>query len=771
MFALVAVLGLVGFVAFEWLMWRTPEGPQPSSTRDDSGAAVPHPAWSSSRPDEEAPAAQAQLAGRVLELSGAPIAEAMVCAVYESGTHETRAHAPSCAVTLADGKYELAHLEAARAFKLGATAKGHAPQTWMGKAGEKTLRLADGERKDNVDLVLAAGGVAVRGRVKDALGGVVPGALVTISPEEPGAPIPTTTDPKGEFVAWVTPGLVRVHASAAGYTDAYGSGHAPQHRFELSLLPASAIVGRAIDRATLVPVPNARIDAIAVDQMGKKSAQTQEDGTFRIEGLAPGKYRLEGMAPGLSGYARAPLVVGVADTSQEVVVELERSPAVNARVLESDTRAPCHGGEVTLHDKRVGEYAIGTIEADGAVHFMAVLPGTYAVEVACDDHAAKSKYPAVTVGKTELAQIVWEVDRGSEVRGFVVDAAGKPVQNASVRAEPEDGQSRPSSQTDVKGAFALLGLSSGKYTITASRESAGAEVQEHVEVDGHRPATDVRLELGKGGKLTGTVTDADGKPAVGVTVALTGPTYARVETHDDGTYAATGLLGGNYRVTVSSSASRLRLLGAAGEDIGEALQLKVPAGGDVKKPLVVERRGGTIEGNVVDARGEALPDFFVDFLRSDKTVRGSRMGALGEGRVITDARGHFRLENLAVGEYTVRAFRQSGAQGATQHVKTGAVDARIEISPQGAVTGVVKTDRGQVPDRFTVQLSGKGVHRSEPFFHTQGAFAMTELGPGSYQVEIDAPEGTGTGTAVITALGNTTLEIVLTPKAEPKDDD
>ncbi len=779
MFALVAVLALAGFVAFEWFMWRAPSDPQ--AAKNDTGAPVPHAAGAAGAAgtvDDVPVTARAEVRGHVLELSGAPIPDAMVCAMFEHRKSSTAAEAPRapmCATTNASGAYELLGVEADRAIKLGANAPGHKPQTWIAKNGDATLRLSADERRADVDLILTPGGVAVRGRVKDALGGVVPGALIVVTPQDGGGPIPTTTDAKGEFIAWVAPGMVRVHATAQGYTETGASGHAPEHRFELSLLPGSAIVGRAIERLTSAPVANAQIEAIATDQPGRKSARTNEDGSFRIEGLAPGKYRLEGLAPGLSGYARVTVLVGVADTSHETIVELERSPPVSARVMESATHAPCTGGEVTLHDKRVGEFAMGTIEPDGAVHFTAVLPGTYSVDVSCDDHARKAKYPTVTVGTKAIDELVWEVDRGSEVRGFVVDASGKPVANAQVRADPEDSFSRPASQTDAHGAFTLRGLAAGKYSVVASHEGAGAEAQQPIEVDGRRVTSDIRIELGKGGKISGSIVDQDNRPLASVSVNMSGATYTRVETHEDGSFVATGLAPGNYRMTVSAGPMRLRVIGDKPEDTSEVVQVSLPLGGDVKKALMVERRAGFIEGTVVDARGEGLPDFFVDALRTDKPQKGMRRGTtvvndVNEGRVITDARGHFRVESLATGEYTVRAYKQSGVQGVTPRVVTGATDAKVQMSAPGAVTGSLKVERGKLPDRFTARISG-GVHRSEPFFHTGGAFAFPDLAPGSYQVEIDAPEGTGNGTVTV-ALGEiATMEISLTPKAdEPSED-
>ena len=763
--AVVAVLAAFG--GFEWLMWRTPsEAKTAQDTAENKVETPEHAAWAAAHPDEAQPAdtPHAQVSGRVLETNGTPIGDASVCAWFER-TGPTRADelAPNCSTTGADGKYVLAEVHVAVSFKVSATAAGHVPASYASKTGEHELRLAVSEQKDGIDLALASGGVAVHGRVKDALGGMVPGAAVAVAMADDSGTAATTTDDKGEFVAYVAAGLVRVQASAPGYTEAFASGYAPEHHFELSLLPGSVIVGRAIERPAGTPVANAEIAAIATDQRGRKSARTAEDGTFRIEGLSPGNYRLEGIAPGLSGYARLAVIVGVAETSHDTVVELDRSPPVTAHVLESDTHLPCTSGEVTMRDKRVNEYAVGTIEPDGAVRFVAVLPGTYSVDVSCDDHIAQPKYADLTIATKPLEGIVWEVTRGSLARGFVVDATGKAVANATVRAESEEGSSRPFTHTDTSGAFTLKGLSAGKYVVSATAERAGAESHVDVEVDGHRDARDLRIELGRGAKLIGSVTDADGKPVSGIAINLSGPTYTRVETRDDGSFLATGLVPGAYRATAAADAMRLRFIGPGGEDIGEMAPVQVLAGEDVKKALVVERRTGSLEGRVVDGRGEALPDFFVEALRTGG--RSRRSYGANPGRVITDSSGHFKLERLGDGDYTVRAYRQSGAVGMVEHASVGATDLRIAVVA-GNLSGTVTGPNGERPDRFTVQVvnKSKGVTRNESVFHTAGAFSISELPPGTYDVSADAAEGVGHGTVTVTDGAPGVLDISLEAK-------
>jgi protocatechuate 3,4-dioxygenase beta subunit len=770
--AVVALIG--GFIAFEWRMWHPPAS-EPSRSADTAGSssAVSSSSWFSAPPDQpETDKPHARIAGRVLNPAGGAIPDAAVC-LWPEGSMRGTTPPPTCATTGPSGAYEIASAPAGVVFKLGATAAGHAPATYS-KKGEARITLSDGEARDGVDIVLGAGGVALRGHVKDMLGGDVPGAAIVVSFGDDHAPLQTASDTKGEFIAWVPPGFARVTATAPGYTEGVASGYAPEHRFDVALLPGSAIVGRAITRPGGEPVANAEIDAIAIDQHGKKSVRSAEDGSFRIEGLSPGKYRLEGLAPGLSGYAKMPVLVGLAETSNETIVELDKSPQVNARVLETGSHTPCTGGEVTLHDKRIGEFAMGTIEQDGNVHFVAVLPGTYEVDVSCDDHLSKEKYDTVKIADKALGGIVWEVDRGSEVRGMVVDANGFAVANAVVRTDTESGTTHTSTRTDAQGAFVMRGVAPGRYDIVASSAESGTEEHESVEVTARHDATGVRVQLGRGARITGTVVDADGKPVAGAFVNVSGPTFEQAGTKEDGTFVAKGLRAGNYSVNVVADTQRLRFIGPSGEETTDSTTISITAAEEVKRTLTVERRAGFIEGRVVDARGAPLPDFFVDAQRINNKGRGRRGMTVGASatRVVTDTTGRFRIEKLADGEYNVRAFRQSGAQGFVERVAVGSTDVRVQVTA-GAIIGTVTGADGARPDRFTVHFSnGKrgGIYRNENVFHSDGGFALAELPPGTYEVSIEAPEGEGTATAVVKEGETATIAVKLTAKQpEPEE--
>jgi tetratricopeptide (TPR) repeat protein len=63
----------------------------------------------------------------------------------------------------------------------------------------------------------------------------------------------------------------------------------------------------------------------------------------------------------------------------------------------------------------------------------------------------------------------------SVVRGKVTDAQGKPVQDATVLFEAVDANRKTQTKTDKNGDFLQVGLSSGSYKVTASKDKVGTQ--------------------------------------------------------------------------------------------------------------------------------------------------------------------------------------------------------------------------------------------------------------------------------------------------------
>jgi tetratricopeptide (TPR) repeat protein len=63
----------------------------------------------------------------------------------------------------------------------------------------------------------------------------------------------------------------------------------------------------------------------------------------------------------------------------------------------------------------------------------------------------------------------------SVVRGKVTDAQGKPVPDATILFEATDANRKTNTKTDKNGDFLQVGLASGAYKVTASKDKVGAQ--------------------------------------------------------------------------------------------------------------------------------------------------------------------------------------------------------------------------------------------------------------------------------------------------------
>jgi protocatechuate 3,4-dioxygenase beta subunit len=752
------------------------------------GAGAASAARPGSRPDPHL-AAKARITGHVRDGAGATLPDADVCASFWSkdlGADDVRL--PRCVRSAADGAYALTELLPAE-YSVSASAAGKKPSLYREPIHhDESFRLRAGEARDGVDLVLDDGGVEVHGKVKDISGGVVAGALVIAHSGGrwgQGAASLTRSDAQGEFVVWTAPGEVWASAEAEGYSNGWTSSTEPGRTLEILLTPESVLVGRVVEAGSERPVAHARVGASS-DEYGfgyagdlgdnnrGESVFTDENGHFRIERLAPGRYKPVADAPGLVGVARASVLLGLGQTSEEVIIEEHPAATVSGVLLAGGK--PCSEGSVQLRDAATGHTAYGGAEAAGAVTLHAVLPGHYKVSASCSGFPDRDDLPEIDVAVRDVGGFTWELTAGYRVSGTVVDAAGAGVAGADIYGQSHDADPRAhrrwaGTRSEKDGSFLIEGVAAG--TIDLQVEAAHhPTARDPVSVEVHGDVSGVKITLGASGAIEGVVEDEDGKPVAGVDVNAQGKTWdwanTSGSTRDDGGFRLDGLQAGEYRVTASQSWTSLRAPGTGDDDL-QGVKTSVHDGATARVKLRVESRRAHITGRVVDSAGKPVPDAYLDAQRESESAAANAAAARGATRwgwtrtpSLTDPEGHFQIDQLTRGKYTVHAYRKGGGEAFAEHVATGA-NVTITIATPGSISGTVVNADGSVPEELKVAVSDRasGFGRHEAFFRVGGAFTMSDLPAGKLTVTVEAAGGQAS-TEVVLADGEQKTGVRLT---------
>ena len=309
-------------------------------------------------------------------------------------------------------------------------------------------------------------------------------------------------------------------------------------------------------------------------------------------------------------------------------------------------------------------------------------------------------------------------DTSGTLSGQVVNDSGQPLAGASlfVRAMNSIGVARTTT-TDADGNFRLTNLEPALYTIIAN---APAYAVDTAAPTYYRLGDSVRLEMVRGGVLTGTVTNAAGDPVIGVrvravrirdAVGKTSRVGSREQTTDDrGVYRIYGLLPGTYLVS-------------AGGGSGFITSIFNPYDNDVPTYAPSSTRDDASEINVrsgeestADIRYRGEPGHTISGTVKIAGTSGATVSLRSAGNPVPLANAYqpsgsrgFAFSGLADGEYTLRAQEFTSdqspntAQGrlATKRVTIkGANVSGLELitAPMASISGRIMLEPSKITE-------------------------------------------------------------------------
>jgi protocatechuate 3,4-dioxygenase beta subunit len=510
--------------------------------------------------------------------------------------------------------------------------------------------------------------------------------------------------------------------------------------------------GRAIPDFQVRYQPDAQGGVRFVMRMGpgrgrgpyEKQAFHAEDGSFVLEDVAAGRWTVEAFAPGYQAGSASSVSVGEGEAAEGVEVRLSKGGVIAGRVLElrggrpildATVRAELSGGEPRMGMMRMGGEGgdnEAATDAEGRYEIVGLAPGTWTVTAS---HPDWSEATASVELKEAPATADIRLGKGGAVAGTVL-AGGRPVGGAQVALSPAgDSGFRPgaglmgggeqTALSDEGGRFRFERLNPGRYSLGASlRDQSSSQAEAVVTGD---DSQEVQLVLAAGAVVRGTVTGLPDNLLSGVTVSAQGQDFwGTARTSAGGTFELTGVPEGV--VTLRANAGDF-MTGSRSASTSVTIG---PGQAEATAEIAFEQ-GFRVEG-LVSRGGKPVTDAMVAAFPEG----GNRRSASGR----TDEAGHYALEGLEQGQYTLNANTQDGAPIRRTVEISGDTTVDLEAPPARLGGTVVEAESGRPLGEVQCRIEDEaGAMRFVNMAATDssGRFVFEDLEPKRYRVSFQKP--------------------------------
>lgn len=367
-------------------------------------------------------------------------------------------------------------------------------------------------------------------------------------------------------------------------------------------------------------------------------------------------------------------------------------------------------------------------------------PRTYAVEAEDETTGLRGQaFVTLRPGVTSTVEVRL-LTRDGALRVRVLDGTGAPVANAAVTVRQGSfPQTSLQGTTDASGELVLASLFEGSYGVAASAVS-GATTQRGAASVAVAPGAEALAVVRLGGTATlrGQFVALDRTTPIPF-AQLRIPEVGFAATDAAGRFEIAGIpLGTHQLIGQDALSGRIATLTVA-----------LPAAGEIREVLLVERALGLVEGSVIDGFGRGA-------------VAGARVtlrvldGVTPSRSVTTDPAGRFSFPGVPAGELELVALDErtgeTGGARATLPEGVGRLAVDVAFAPLTDTSVLVLEPNGLAPADATVTLEGLYGFLRSADTDAAGRVSFEAIPLGAYAVRARSRAGGATRSTATTAL-------------------
>jgi hypothetical protein len=458
-------------------------------------------------------------------------------------------------------------------------------------------------------------------------------------------PAKTFETDDGRFEWETTPGVWALIATARGYQRFELEGlqlkqGATTQEILVPLRHGHTVQGRVYDEASGAGIAAASVNFRESEThrfapnwriRQQFAVRTKKNGSFVLDGVAPGRTTLSAYA---DGYAGREVEVVVGDETEPVEIALFVGGSISGRLTAADGVTPI-AGSAGLYVLDEGHGSSSRTKESGEFSFSNLPPGRYRVTGQSDEGSAEQE---ITLAANERIEgIVLALGGGYRIRGVVTGVKPEDLERVRILWHGGSGGPVPSTnfRVDARGAYELRGVPPGRIMMSA--EIPGHRLLSRtVEMPRDRDLT-VNFEFPRGARLSGRVTHR-GKPVVGQMVNPREPKSPGelflfgARTNEQGQYVIEDLPPGEYFIRINNYRSRLFKIS---DDM--VFDMDVP--------------GAQLTGRVVEDGGK------VPVAGAEVVIWWAEDPAQIRQYSVTDQLGRFLIVGLEPGEFVLSAHK------------------------------------------------------------------------------------------------------------------